>query len=72
LALMTAAGLTPMQALVSATTNGARLFGRDDIGRVAAGTLADLVILDADPSADILNTRRIRAVMRGGVLHESR
>jgi imidazolonepropionase-like amidohydrolase len=72
LALMTQAGLTPMQALVSATRNGARLFGRDDIGRVSPGALADLVILDADPTADILNTRRIRAVMRGGALHESR
>jgi imidazolonepropionase-like amidohydrolase len=72
LALMTQAGLTPMQAIVSATRNGARLFGRDDIGRVSAGAYADLVILDADPAADILNTRRIRAVLRGGALHESR
>jgi imidazolonepropionase-like amidohydrolase len=71
-ALMAASGLTPMQVLVSATRNGARLFGRDDLGRVSAGALADLVILDADPTADILNTRRIRAVMRGGVLHEHR
>jgi imidazolonepropionase-like amidohydrolase len=70
--LMTAAGLTPMQVLVSATRNGARLFGRDDIGRLTAGGVADLVLLDADPTADILNTRRIRAVMRGGVLHETR
>jgi imidazolonepropionase-like amidohydrolase len=72
LALMTQAGLTPTQALVAATRNGARLFGRDDIGRVSPGAQADLVILDADPTADILNTRRIRAVMRGGALHESR
>jgi imidazolonepropionase-like amidohydrolase len=72
LALMTQAGLTPMQAIVSATQNGARLFGRDDIGRVSVGAHADLVILDADPTADILNTRRIRAVMRGGALHVTR
>lgn len=72
LELMTRAGLTPMQVLVSATRNGARLFGRDDIGRVSPGAHADLVILDADPSVDILNTRRIRAVMRGGALHEAR
>jgi len=70
--LMTAAGLTPMQVLVSATRNGALLFGRDDIGRVSAGAQADLVLLDADPTADILNTRRIHAVMRSGVLHEPR
>ena len=72
LELMTKAGLTPMQAIVSATRNGALLFGRDDIGRVSPGAHADLVILDADPSVDILNTRRIRAVMRGGALHETR
>jgi imidazolonepropionase-like amidohydrolase len=71
-ALMAAAGLTPMQILTSATRNGARLFGRDDLGRIATGTQADLVLLDADPLADILNTRRIHAVVRGGTLHEVR
>ena len=71
-ALMRAAGLTPMQILVSATRHGALLFGRDDLGRVSPGSQADLVVLDADPTTDILNTRRIHAVMRGGVLHESR
>jgi len=68
-ALMAAAGLTPAQILTSATRNGARLFGRDDIGGIAPGMQADLVLLDGDPLADILNTRRIHAVMRGGVLH---
>jgi imidazolonepropionase-like amidohydrolase len=67
-ALMRMAGLTPMQILVSATTNGALLFGREDIGRVSAGAQADLVVLDADPTTDILNTRRIHAVMRRGIL----
>jgi imidazolonepropionase-like amidohydrolase len=66
---MAAAGLTPAQILTSATRNGARLFGRDDIGGIAPGMQADLVLLDGDPLADILNTRRIHAVMRGGVLH---
>ena len=71
-ALMAAAGLTPAQILTSATRNGARLFGRDDIGGLAPGMQADLVLLEADPLADILNTRRIRSVMRGGVVHETR
>jgi imidazolonepropionase-like amidohydrolase len=71
-ALMAGAGLTPAQILTSATRNGARLFGRDDIGGLSPGMQADLVLLEADPLADILNTRRIRAVMRGGVLHETR
>jgi hypothetical protein len=66
--LMEQAGLTPMQILVSATRNGAQLFGRDDIGGIRAGMQADLVLLDADPLADIKNTRRIHAVIRGGTL----
>jgi imidazolonepropionase-like amidohydrolase len=68
--LMAEAGLTPMQILVSATSNGARLMGREDIGRIAEGMHADFLILDADPLADIRNTRRINAVFRGGSLYE--
>ena len=64
------AGLTPMQILVSATSNGARLMGREDVGRIAEGMHADFLILDADPLADIRNTRRINAVFRGGSLYE--
>jgi imidazolonepropionase-like amidohydrolase len=70
LVLMSAAGMSPMQIVLSATRNGARLFGRDDIGQVAAGMQADLVVLDADPLADIHNTRRVRATIRGGTIHE--
>ncbi|MEZ4586399.1 MAG: amidohydrolase family protein [Gemmatimonadales bacterium] len=63
------AGLTPMQALEAATANAARAAGRiDRVGTVAAGMRADLVLLDADPLAAIGNTRRIRAVVRGGRL----
>ena len=68
--LMAEAGLTPMQILVSATSNGARLMGRDDVGRIAEGMHADFLILDADPLADIRNTRRINSVFRGGSLYE--
>jgi imidazolonepropionase-like amidohydrolase len=68
--LMAEAGMTPMQILVSATSNGARLMGRDDVGRIADGLHADFLILDADPLADIRNTRRIHAVYRGGSLYE--
>ncbi|MGH9311851.1 MAG: amidohydrolase family protein [Vicinamibacterales bacterium] len=68
--LMAEAGLSPMQILASATSNGARLMGRDDVGRVAEGLHADLLILNADPLADIRNTRRIHAVFRGGSLYE--
>jgi imidazolonepropionase-like amidohydrolase len=68
--LMAEAGLSPMQILVSATSNGARLMGRDDVGRIAEGTHADFLILDADPLADIRNTRRIQSVYRGGSRYE--
>lgn len=66
--LMSAAGLTPLQILTSATRNGAQLFGRADLGEIRPGMLADLVMLDADPLADIRNTRRIHTVIRGGVV----
>jgi imidazolonepropionase-like amidohydrolase len=65
--LMAEAGLTPMQILVAATRNAARVFAREpEMGTIAPGKLADLVILDADPLADIRNTRRIYAVIKGG------
>jgi imidazolonepropionase-like amidohydrolase len=66
LELMVEAGLTPMQALVAATRGGAAVIGRDDIGVLTPGRLADFVILEADPLADIRNTRRIWRVVKGG------
>jgi imidazolonepropionase-like amidohydrolase len=67
LELMAAAGLTPMQVIVAATRGGAAVMGRSaDLGTLAPGKLADLVILDADPLADIRNTRRIHRVVKGG------
>jgi imidazolonepropionase-like amidohydrolase len=66
LALLTDAGLTPLQALQAATRNVGVYFGRNDIGTVAQGSVADLVILDADPVVDIRNTRSIAGVVLGG------
>ena len=66
LTLLVAAGLTPLQALQSATLNPARFLDRDDLGRVAAGMLADLVLLDANPLTDIRNTTRISGVVSDG------
>lgn len=67
LELLVRAGLTPLDALRSATLNPAVFLGRDgELGSIEAGKLADLVLLDADPLADIGNTTRIRAVVRGG------
>jgi imidazolonepropionase-like amidohydrolase len=65
--LMVQAGLTPLQVLRSATVNGARMMGLErDAGTIAPGRLADLVVLDADPLADIGNTSRIHRVVKDG------
>lgn len=60
-------GIDPMDVLRTATTTPAEYFDRAaDLGTVSSGALADLVILDADPLADIRNTQSIRAVVLGG------
>jgi imidazolonepropionase-like amidohydrolase len=66
LQLMVRAGLTPLQALTAATGTNAKLIGAKDSGTIATGKAADLVVFDADPSADIRNTRTIRAVYIAG------
>ena len=67
LALFVQAGLTPMQALQTATRNPAEFMGRlKDLGTIEQGKLADLVLLDANPLNDITNTRKIRAVVLAG------
>jgi imidazolonepropionase-like amidohydrolase len=71
LALMVKAGFTPLEALQSATRNAAKYLGRlDSSGTIEKGKVADFVLLDADPLADIGNTKKIRAVMLGGRLVE--
>jgi imidazolonepropionase-like amidohydrolase len=60
-------GMTPSQAIVAATKNGALACRRlNDFGTLEEGKLADLVILDADPLADIHNIRKLHAVMKEG------
>ncbi|HKD82601.1 MAG TPA: amidohydrolase family protein [Candidatus Angelobacter sp.] len=64
---LTAAGLTPYQALQTATRNGAELLGRlEDFGTISVGKRADLVLLDADPLTAISNAAAIRGVMLRG------
>lgn len=70
LALLESAGLSHGEVLRMATSNGARALGIDrDVGTVAVGKRADLVVLDGDPLADIANTRRIRYVVLGGAIY---
>jgi imidazolonepropionase-like amidohydrolase len=59
-------GMTPMQAIVAGTRNGAMAARRDDIGTVQVGKAADLVLLDADPLADIRNIEKVSAVIARG------
>jgi len=69
LALLVQAGLTPMEALQAATRNPAKFLGRlDTFGTIEKGKIADLVLLEANPLADIHNTRRVAAVVFGGRL----
>jgi hypothetical protein len=60
------AGLTPLEALTSATGTAASILGVEDIGTLRVGSRADLVVLDADPLEDIRHTRRIHLVMQAG------
>ena len=66
LALLVAAGLSPINALRGATSWAAELLHADSLGRLRPGAVADLVVLDADPLADIHNSARISRVMLGG------
>jgi hypothetical protein len=71
LQLLVESGLTPLEALRSATLNPARfLHATDSLGAVAVGKRADLVLLDADPLTDIGNTKMIRAVIADGRLFD--
>jgi hypothetical protein len=72
LALLVKSGLTPLEALRTATYNPAEFLGAlDSLGTVATGKVADLVLLDANPLADIRNTTRISAVVAHGRLFDS-
>lgn len=69
LGLLVKAGLTPMQALQTATLNPARFNNREkDLGTVEKGKIADLVLLDANPLDDISNTKKISSVIDNGRL----
>lgn len=71
LVLLTEAGLKPVEALQTATINAAKMLGREkEQGTIEAGKLADLVILEADPLADIRNIRRISRVVKSGVVYD--
>ena len=71
LALFVRAGLSPLQALQTATSEpAAYLAATDSLGSLGVGKIADLVVLDADPLRDIGNTRKVNAVIANGVLYD--
>ncbi|NVJ64914.1 MAG: PD40 domain-containing protein [Gammaproteobacteria bacterium] len=65
-------GMTPMEALRTATIDGAKVLGMEkDLGSIEVGKLADLVILDADPLEKLRNTEKVTMVMLNGRLYEA-
>jgi imidazolonepropionase-like amidohydrolase len=59
-------GLSPREALAAATNNYAIQFGWNELGLVASGRRADILVLDADPTVNIWNTRRISTLIVDG------
>jgi hypothetical protein len=62
------ANVPPMKVLQSATSWPAHHYKLTDLGTIETGKLADIVILDADPTVDIMNQRRVRTVIKDGAV----
>jgi hypothetical protein len=68
LELLVRLGLTPREALAAATSNYSERLGWHELGLVEAGRRADLLVLEADPTVDITNSRKIHSVILEGVM----
>jgi imidazolonepropionase-like amidohydrolase len=66
LELLVRLGLSPREALAAATNNYSLQFGWSELGLIATGRRADILVLDADPTANIWNARRISAIVFDG------
>jgi len=70
---MQAAGLSPMQVIVAATSGGSRAMGAEkETGTLEKGKSAERIVVEADPTKDVANLRRLRAVMRAGAWHDQK
>jgi imidazolonepropionase-like amidohydrolase len=69
LTTMVELGMAPMDAIVAGTSRAAELLGLRDVGRVAEGLRADLVVVDGDPLANVRLLEAPAMVMKGGVIH---
>ena len=67
--LMVQEGMKPADAIIAGTTGAATLLGLSDVGRIAKGYRADLVVIDGDPLADITRVEKPAMVIKGGVVY---
>jgi predicted amidohydrolase YtcJ len=68
LELLVRLGLSPREALAAATNNYSLQFGWDELGQIAPGRRADILVVDGDPTQNIWNARRISALIMDGNL----
>ena len=70
--LVSAVGMTPLDAIRSATVTAADLLGRDDIGTIAPGKAADIIAVTGSPLEDVKRLEKVEFVMRRGVVAKGR
>jgi imidazolonepropionase-like amidohydrolase len=65
-------GLTPLQAIQSATVSAADLLGwNEKVGVIAPGAFADIIAVEGDPLKDVTELERVKFVMKGGVVYKN-
>lgn len=70
LSFLCAAGLHPLDALRTATTEAAAQLGQGRLGRLAPGCIADLVLVEGDPTREIPSRPRVTTVVKSGIIYD--